>query len=182
MLFIPLQVIKMLVAIIVLFTLCWGPTLVDNVLVAFEVLDKLHYGYLKHIRMAFVLMSYANSCVNPIVYAFMSRNFRESFKYALCSCLHGKAYLRRTHYRRQTSFRTKETSIASAGRLNSAVRSDVNSVRYNKYCHLPQHAQQNGQPVLSYTPEEIAVIDPAYQWWLSAVHEDGRVKDWTPHY
>ncbi len=35
----------------------------------------------KHSRFqAFALMSYFNSCVNPIVYAFMSKNFRDSFR------------------------------------------------------------------------------------------------------
>ena len=75
-----------MVSIIVLFALCWGPTLIDNVLIAFSHVDRLHYGHLKYIRMAFALMSYFNSCVNPIVYAFMSKNFRQSFKNALCPC------------------------------------------------------------------------------------------------
>ena len=76
----------MLVSIIVLFALCWGPSLIDNVLIAFHKVDRLNYGHLKYIRMAFALMSYFNSCVNPIVYAFMSKNFRQSFKHALCPC------------------------------------------------------------------------------------------------
>lgn len=83
----------MLVAIVVLFAICWTPTMIDNVLIAFEHVHRLHYGNLKPMRQAFALMSYFNSCVNPIVYAFMSRNFRNSFKNALCrACLshHGE--------------------------------------------------------------------------------------------
>ena len=44
------QVIKMLVLVIILFALCWGPLLIDNVLVAFDVLDKYNYGYLKYVH------------------------------------------------------------------------------------------------------------------------------------
>jgi len=73
----------MLIAIVVLFAICWSPTLIDGVLVVFGVLDQFHFGPIKHARQAFAIMSYANSCVNPVVYAFMSKNFRKSFKKTL---------------------------------------------------------------------------------------------------
>lgn len=98
-----LQVIKMLIAIIVVFIICWAPILVNNVLVSFEILPFLHIGYYKHMREAFYVMAYANSCVNPIVYGFMSKNFRRTFKMALCRCLHGSQYVREWTFRRQNS-------------------------------------------------------------------------------
>ena len=102
----------MLVLVIILFALCWGPLLIDNVLVAFGILDKYHYGYLKYMRQAFSLMAYANSCVNPIVYAFMSRNFRDSFINSLCSCVKGESYRRRHQFLRQMSGAdTRMTSV-----------------------------------------------------------------------
>jgi len=78
----------MQLAIVVLFAICWGPTLIDNVLVEFQILGRLSLGYLKYMRQAFVLMSYFNSCVNPVVYAFMSKNFRAGLRHLeelLCS-------------------------------------------------------------------------------------------------
>lgn len=84
------QVISMLIIIVLLFAVCWGPILLDNVLVAFGLVDQLHMGDLMYMRIAFNLMSYANSCVNPIVYGFMSKNFRGSFKHALLGCVKGK--------------------------------------------------------------------------------------------
>ncbi|XP_061175057.1 QRFP-like peptide receptor isoform X2 [Saccostrea echinata] len=77
------QVILMLMVIVVLFAICWGPILLNNLLVAFKVIDNLHTGILKPMRMAFHLMSYANSCVNPIVYGIMSKNFQDSLKSVL---------------------------------------------------------------------------------------------------
>ena len=81
------QVIKMLIVVIIIFVLCWTPILVVNVLMAFGVYPILNYGYLKAFKTTFHLLSYANSCVNPIIYGFMSRNFRASFKAALTKCL-----------------------------------------------------------------------------------------------
>lgn len=81
------QVIKMLIVVVVIFVLCWAPILIMNVLKAFAILPTLNYGNMKAIKTAFHLFSYANSCVNPIIYGFMSRNFRASFKAALAKCL-----------------------------------------------------------------------------------------------
>lgn len=81
------QVIKMLITVVIIFVLCWTPILVVNVLTAFSILPSLNYGHLKTIKTAFHLFSYANSCVNPIIYGFMSRNFRASFRAALAKCL-----------------------------------------------------------------------------------------------
>uniref|UniRef100_T1L3K2 G-protein coupled receptors family 1 profile domain-containing protein n=1 Tax=Tetranychus urticae TaxID=32264 RepID=T1L3K2_TETUR len=81
------QVIKMLVAVVILFILCWSPILIINVLTAFGKLHQLNYGFLKPLRTAAHLLSYLNSCINPLVYGFMSKNFRASFKAALQKCL-----------------------------------------------------------------------------------------------
>ena len=118
-----LQVVKMLVAVIVLFVICWTPLLIDNVLVAFRLLNRLHYGPLKPLRQAFALLAYSNSCVNPIVYAFMSKTFRESFKVALCSCLRGDAYRGRAGRRgRQMELQSNSMSFSS-GRTTTGKRS-----------------------------------------------------------
>jgi hypothetical protein len=109
------QVVKMLVAVIILFIICWTPLLVDNVLVAFGVLDRLHYGPLKPLRQTFAIMAYTNSSVNPIVYAFMSKSFRESFRIALCSCCNGNIYRNEERRRQLLAMQTNSISF-SAGR------------------------------------------------------------------
>ncbi|GLV43048.1 RYamide receptor [Carabus blaptoides fortunei] len=78
------QVIFMLVFVVVLFIICWGPLLIDNVLTAYEILPPIRTGAIKHMGTAFHLLAYFNSCINPIIYGFMSKNFRESFQAALC--------------------------------------------------------------------------------------------------
>lgn len=54
------QVIYMLVAVVVLFAICWGPLLIDNVLTAYSVLPTQRTGNLKHMATAFHLMAYFN--------------------------------------------------------------------------------------------------------------------------
>lgn len=80
------QVIKMLIVVVVIFIACWTPILVVNVLTSFELWPILNYGHYKELKTTFHLLSYANSCVNPIIYGFMSRNFRASFRDALVKC------------------------------------------------------------------------------------------------
>lgn len=54
------QVVKMLVAVVVLFAICWAPMLVDNVLTAYGYLPRVKYGMHKHLNTAFQLMAYFN--------------------------------------------------------------------------------------------------------------------------
>ncbi|KAJ8936447.1 hypothetical protein NQ314_012309, partial [Rhamnusium bicolor] len=109
------QVICMLVTVVALFAVCWAPVLIDNVLMAYDVLPHLRMGPLKYMSSAFHLMAYFNSCINPIVYGFMSKSFRESFVLALCfssdvKCAYrGSSYSLRYVSRRGSQ--TRSTSI-----------------------------------------------------------------------
>lgn len=107
------QVVMMLMVVVVLFAVCWTPILVNNVLVAFDHMDYLNMGYLKPLRMVFHLLSYANSCVNPFVYAFMSKNFRDGFKQSILTCIKGQAYLRRTYTTARSMTSTTRASMSN---------------------------------------------------------------------
>lgn len=54
------QVICMLVAVVVLFILCWTPLLIDNVLTAYDVLPRKRMGFYKYMLTIFHLMAYFN--------------------------------------------------------------------------------------------------------------------------
>jgi hypothetical protein len=54
------QVVKMLIAVVALFVLCWAPVLIDNVLTAYGALPYIRTANLKHMATAFHLMAYFN--------------------------------------------------------------------------------------------------------------------------
>ncbi|XP_074654545.1 cholecystokinin receptor type A-like [Tubulanus polymorphus] len=87
------QVIRMLITLVVIFLLCWGPKLILQVLIKY----KAGYLYAKGAQYgkAFLyLLPYIQSCVNPIVYGFMSSNFRRGLRNACRSyiCHNRRAY------------------------------------------------------------------------------------------
>ncbi|KAK8763819.1 hypothetical protein V5799_033574 [Amblyomma americanum] len=109
------QVIKMLILVVSLFVLCWAPILILNVLTAFGSVSALNYSYLKPLRTCFHLLSYLNSCVNPLVYGFMSRSFRVSFRDALFGCLRKRGAPQRNATLRLSRTRTTSVSMGRSG-------------------------------------------------------------------
>ncbi|XP_071744618.1 G-protein coupled receptor 54-like [Lepeophtheirus salmonis] len=74
------RVIRMLAAIVVVFVLCWSPFLVMNIFRSFGVVNISLHGFVKYANTTFTLMAYLNSALNPIIYGFMSQNFRDNFR------------------------------------------------------------------------------------------------------
>ncbi|XP_075924120.1 G-protein coupled receptor 54-like [Petromyzon marinus] len=72
---------RMVVAVVVLFAVCWGPI---QILILYQALAPAFshsYGTYK-LKIWAHCMSYANSALNPIVYAFMGGSFRKLFRAA----------------------------------------------------------------------------------------------------
>uniref|UniRef100_W5M3S8 G-protein coupled receptor 54-like n=1 Tax=Lepisosteus oculatus TaxID=7918 RepID=W5M3S8_LEPOC len=75
------KISKMVVVIVLLFTICWGPIQLFILFQSFYPNYKANYATYK-IKTWANCMSYANSSINPIVYGFMGVSFRKSFKKA----------------------------------------------------------------------------------------------------
>ncbi|XP_061167303.1 cholecystokinin receptor-like [Saccostrea echinata] len=85
------QIIKMLIAVVLVFLICWGPKLI------FDVISKmapeiLFYNEVFRIKIAIECLPYIQSCVNPFVYCFMSKKFRESIRMS-CRSAHLECHL-----------------------------------------------------------------------------------------
>ncbi|KAJ6664216.1 hypothetical protein lerEdw1_008434 [Lerista edwardsae] len=73
------KISRMVTIIVVLFTICWGPMQFLILLQAFVPSFQRNY-YTYKVKIWAHCMSYTNSFVNPMVYAFMGANFRKAFK------------------------------------------------------------------------------------------------------
>lgn len=136
----------MIIAIILLFVLCWGPQLTDNVLTSIGVLEELNYGYMKPLRQSFAIMAYSNSCINPIVYAFMSKNFRSSFLITLRSVFERLGCLKRQRARNM-QLHTQVTQSSWRG----------DSMQYRTTTGYPITTQESNSSLSSSTPNTSAM-------------------------
>ena len=81
------RVIRMLLVIVFLFFLCWTPIFVVN---AWQALDQRSAYRLTGAPISFIhLLSYTSACVNPIIYCFMNKRFRQEMlaTFTCCVCL-----------------------------------------------------------------------------------------------
>ncbi|XP_051802471.1 LOW QUALITY PROTEIN: somatostatin receptor type 5-like [Acanthochromis polyacanthus] len=73
------KITRMVVVVVAVFVFCWLPFYVLNILNLLVVLPGDFRGLY-----FVVVLSYANSCANPILYGFLSDNFKRGFRKALC--------------------------------------------------------------------------------------------------
>ncbi|XP_062820436.1 galanin receptor 2b-like [Anolis carolinensis] len=88
------KVTKMIIIVTVLFCLCWLPyhVVILRYLYGDFPFNQTTYAF----RLLSHCMAYANSCLNPIVYALVSKHFRKGFK-KVFSCLLRKKARNRVH-------------------------------------------------------------------------------------
>ncbi|CAB4014146.1 5-hydroxytryptamine receptor 1-like, partial [Paramuricea clavata] len=82
-----LRIIRMLVVVVGVFILCWGPFVIGMLLWfyypnSFD-FDSTSFSYRRRIRIAILVihrLPYFNSLCNPIIYACLDQTYREAFK------------------------------------------------------------------------------------------------------
>ncbi|XP_021002527.1 RYamide receptor-like [Parasteatoda tepidariorum] len=116
-----MKVVKMMATVVVLFAVCWLPIQIFSLLIYFSqssVMPETSSDFVHFITAFFTChwLSMANSFANPIIYCFMSDNFRTDLKQLLfCWCC-----TTRTHHRGQ---RLKNRSNHSSFRTTTLVLS-----------------------------------------------------------
>ncbi|KAJ7987680.1 hypothetical protein DPEC_G00328990 [Dallia pectoralis] len=76
------KVTRMVSFVVAMFVLCWLPFYAFNVTSVIGTIKTT--SVLKSTFDFVVVLGYANSCANPILYAFLSDNFKKSFQNVLC--------------------------------------------------------------------------------------------------
>ncbi|TNM97173.1 hypothetical protein fugu_015329 [Takifugu bimaculatus] len=74
------KVTHMVIIIVAMFVFCWLPFYALNIVNLLVLLPSEYQGLYSFV----VVLGYANSCANPIVYCFLSDNFKRGFRKALC--------------------------------------------------------------------------------------------------
>ncbi|KAK6300833.1 hypothetical protein J4Q44_G00289310 [Coregonus suidteri] len=76
------KVTRMVVIIVVVFVLCWLPFFIINIINLIIIIPES--SVTAGVYFFSVILSYVNSCANPLLYGFLSDNFRQSFRKVLC--------------------------------------------------------------------------------------------------
>ena len=77
------RVTRMVIIVVIIFAVCWLPIQIILVLQHFQAYPRGEVAFIG-LQMASNCLAYMNSCVNPFLYAFLSDNFRRSFRKFLC--------------------------------------------------------------------------------------------------
>ncbi|KAM8887992.1 pyroglutamylated RF-amide peptide receptor [Synchiropus picturatus] len=82
------RAVKMMITIVVLFTICWAPFHTVHMLFEYYDLENKYDGVTFNMIIAVVqAIGFFNSFNNPIVYAFMNENFKKSCVSTLALCI-----------------------------------------------------------------------------------------------
>lgn len=103
------RVTKLVVVVVAIFTVCWLPLQIIFMVQAFGSYPNMEEGWIA-VKLGANCLAYLNSCVNPILYAFLSDKFRKSFL-KLLGCVVGFQPLPRSDVER-TSFRDAAVDLA----------------------------------------------------------------------
>ncbi|XP_020794520.1 somatostatin receptor type 5-like [Boleophthalmus pectinirostris] len=76
------KVTRMVVIIVLVFVLCWLPFFITNIVNLVYTIPESSTTVA--IYFILVILTYVNSCSNPILYGFLSDNFKQSFQNVLC--------------------------------------------------------------------------------------------------
>lgn len=127
------KVTIMVLVVITAYVVCWAPYWVYQVALTFAKTDWPRWSM--YIFQAFTVLSYANSMLNPLLYAFLSENFRKSFikafKCATKAEVNGELANEHSLFpgkRSAVTANTNTTVLNASAATHSRIKTTVNSM------------------------------------------------------
>ncbi|KAJ8363214.1 hypothetical protein SKAU_G00120450 [Synaphobranchus kaupii] len=137
------RVTLMVVIVVAVFVFCWLPFYALNIINLVVVLPADFRGLYYFV----VVLSYANSCANPIVYGFLSENFKQGFRKALCRLsrkVENQEQLGTDHLQERRVALEPRDSMRTTTR-ESSLQVKGQALEMTEICRIAQHANGNGQ-------------------------------------
>ena len=79
------KVIKMLVIVMLAFVICWSPIMILNAFVEIGNQANVSVSVIIYLKTYLQCLSLMNCCINPVIYTFMNKRFRDTFAtYLFC--------------------------------------------------------------------------------------------------
>lgn len=113
------KVTKLVLTVITVYVLCWLPYWITQVALIFTPPKQCQSKIVITIFLLAGCLSYSNSAMNPILYAFLSDNFKKSFLKA-CTCAAGKDVNAGLHQENSTFPRRNRGGSERGGRTGRA--------------------------------------------------------------
>jgi hypothetical protein len=109
------KVTKLVLTVITVYVLCWLPYWITQVALIFTPPNQCQSRFTVTVFLLAGCFSYSNSAMNPILYAFLSDNFKKSFLKA-CTCAAGKEVNATLHMENSVFPRRHNRSGSERGR------------------------------------------------------------------
>ncbi|XP_041673428.1 somatostatin receptor type 5 [Cheilinus undulatus] len=157
------KVTRMVVIVVAVFVFCWLPFYALNILNLLVSLPSEYQGLYYFV----VVLSYANSCANPIVYCFLSDNFKRGFRKALCRST--RKVENHEPMERQQQQEEGRTALMPRESLRRAIRDEDDEEDVSEMTEIYRIAQngnssfqpQNSQPPFSEKEETQGMTEPS---------------------
>ncbi len=139
------DVLKMLGIVTLTFLVSWLPLYILVIIIKFsEDINQSEYNLLEILMPMAQWLGSWNSSINPILYAFLNKKFRQMFKSILPAWIPGKAAGQYQHSIRTPSF----TTIAYVGRSITRSRTNSRSEYHRHHPNANEHRNSHNQPNL----------------------------------
>ena len=122
----------MLILVVILFLLCWGPRLIMEIIIKFDFISSYNH-IIYTLRIIFYLLPFIHSCLNPIVYGLMSTKFRRRMILCLqkrCICMKCRRQMSRESGQRLTNGMCTSMSTTFCTRNDISRYKQINNIDY----------------------------------------------------